>query len=669
MADEEKNKLKGMRKVNLTKKNLPVVILCVFGMLLLLMGIANHWYFRTVTFDYGNYNFAFRDYAHFRISPMPTYPGNFLQDHYSFLLMFFIPVYWLFTWLTGTYTLIVIQLAMVLVAAWYSWKMVTLKSDHWWLGAGVMVYYFLLLGRYTTFSCDVNLAVISACLIPPFLYAFEKKKYLTAGILLIVALLSRENIPVWFIFIFIVLIINHRKDKRAVQMSLAGMAVSLLYFILLFKVLIPGMENDDKQFTLFNYSALGAHPGEALVFVVNHPLETVKLFFVNHLDDPTGNGVKAEFYLVYLVSGGILLLLRPQYLIWFIPIVAQKVLNDSYIRWGISTYYSIEVVTLLPLSLFLVLASLKRKWLQASLALLACLAALGMTLYKLNPDHVKIRWTMNPAKERVYKKEFFTSHYNLREVHHLLSTIPANARVSTTDHFFSHLAYRDYIRLFPTVDSADYILVSVYDNNFMLSYQENEERRNSYLTSDEWEVTATSFPVFLLRKRELPHQGSGGICRSARSDTLRCDYESADTTRQMVLFDHGGIAEESKRISVEKARSGVHSLRLDGTDPYGKAVEFPDAPELEYVTVTVRTHSLSGQANLVATTGKDFYILNNKPSETDDQGWKKLELSFWVPQHVDNSRLIIYVWVTGTEPVWFDDLEIIKRFKPDDPSL
>lgn len=48
---------------------------------------------------------------------------------------------------------------------------------------------------------------------------------------------------------------------------------------------------------------------------------------------------------------------------------------------------------------------------------------------------------------------------------------------------------------------------------------------------------------------------------------------------------------------------------------------------------------------------------------------EKTGLSFWVPQHVDNSRLIIYVWVTGTEPVWFDDLEIIKRFKPDDPSL
>jgi len=175
-------------KLHIKKKHIPYFILLFFGLLLLFMGIANHYFFRTVTYDYGNYTFAFWDYSHFRISPMPTYPGNFLQDHFSFTLMYFIPGYWLLNWLTGTYILIIIQYSLIIVAAWFTWKLVLLKTENFWLGVGVLVYYFVLLGRFTTFSCDVNLAVMSACFIPVFLYVFEKKKYIAAFVILILSL-------------------------------------------------------------------------------------------------------------------------------------------------------------------------------------------------------------------------------------------------------------------------------------------------------------------------------------------------------------------------------------------------------------------------------------------------------------------------------------------------
>ena len=44
------------------KKNIPVFVLIFFGIILSTMGILNHYYFRTYTYDYGNYNFAFWDY-------------------------------------------------------------------------------------------------------------------------------------------------------------------------------------------------------------------------------------------------------------------------------------------------------------------------------------------------------------------------------------------------------------------------------------------------------------------------------------------------------------------------------------------------------------------------------------------------------------------------------
>lgn len=651
-------------KLKFHKKHLPIYILTVFGFLLFFMGIMNHYFFRTVTYDYGNYTFAFWDYSHFRISSMPTYPGNFLQDHFSFTLMYFIPVYWLLNWLTGTYTLIIIQYSLIMVAAWFTWKLVLLKTENFWLGVGVLVYYFVLLGRFTTFSCDVNLAVLSACFIPVFLYVFEKKKYVAAFVILILSLLSRENIPLWFIFIFIVLIIQHRKDKKAVLFSVAGIIISLLYFILLFKVFIPSIETDEKQFTLFNYSALGATPGEAFLFALKNPVETIKLFFINHLNDPAFDRVKAEFYIVYLISGGIVLLLRPQYFIWFIPIVAQKMLNDSYIRWGISTYYSIEVVTLLPLSVFLTLSSLKSKKLQNILTIIICVATLSMTIHKLDAVNVEIPWTLNPPKEKVYYRGFYQSAFNLKETHKLIKTIPPKAKVSASDHLLSHLAQRQSIYLFPDVKDAEYIIFSVYDNYFMLSHMENEKRRNEYLFSPDWEIVAKEFPVFLLKKKGTDvTENRHVVDLNFQKDTIFCGYEEVDSLNNVVFFNDSTPAVHIKKIDTNISKSGNASLMLDADNQYGTTVKFEDAEKLEYIYATVWYQSVADHANIVASCGSRFYYLNGKPEPETLESWKKLALGFWVPQHLDLDKLTIYLWNSGPEPVYFDELEIVKSFK------
>lgn len=491
-----------MTRIHISRAKIPVYLLIFFGALMFFMGIMNHYYFRTFVFDYGNYNFAFRDYAHFRQSPMPTYPGYFLQDHFSLLLLFLVPVYWLLNWLTGTYTLIIIQNALIIIAAWYTYRLIMLKSGNIWLGTAVIIYYFTLLGRYSTFAGDVNLAVMSACFIPVFLYYFEQRKYVISLVILLLSLLSRENIPIWFIFIFAVLLIRHHREKRAVAFSISGIVISVVYFILLFRVFIPGIENEDKQYTLFNYSALGPDPGNALLFVVSHPVETIKMFFVNHLGDPRYDRIKAEFYVVYLVSGGFVLLLRPRYLIWFIPIVAQKVLNDAPIRWGILTYYSIEVVTLLPLSVFLIISSLKSgKW-QTGIAIAVCIATISMTIYKLDRVHRVVPERFRSNKEKFYGRAFYQSPYDLKETHRILKSIPSHARVSASENFFPHLSQRKYIRYFPEVDDAEYIILSIYDKNIRYSEPECERETNRYLSSDEWEVIEKSFPVFLLKKKE-----------------------------------------------------------------------------------------------------------------------------------------------------------------------
>src|SRR6218665_3281533 len=144
----------------------PVLVLLLLGLGLIQLGIplANHYYLRTYAFDYTAYNFAFYDYAHFRISPCPIYlfpyAVTFLQDHFSITLMLFAPLYWLLGWLTGTYTLLIIQWAIVLMGARFTYKLILLKTDDNHLSLMGALYYFLLLGRYTFAAGDCNLAVM-----------------------------------------------------------------------------------------------------------------------------------------------------------------------------------------------------------------------------------------------------------------------------------------------------------------------------------------------------------------------------------------------------------------------------------------------------------------------------------------------------------------------------
>lgn len=650
-------------KIKIQRKHIPLLIVSFFGLLMFFIGIYNHYLFKTATWDYGNYNFAFWDYAHFRISPIPTFRGNFLQDHYSFTLMYFVPLYWLLNWLTHTYTLIIIQTSLIIVAAWYSYKIIRLKTDSIWLGAGMLVYYFVLLGRYTTFSCDVNLAVISACFIPIFLYYFKIKKYLVAGIILVLSLFSRENIPLWFIFIFIVLIIEHRKDRKAVIFSIAGIVISLIYFILLFKVLIPSIETPGVRFALFNYSALGATPGEAFLYIIKHPFDTIKLFFVNHLDDPSFDGLKAEFYWVYLVSGGFILFWRPQYFIWFLPVVMQKVLNDAPIRWSIATYYSIEVVTLLPVSVFLVISQIKIKSVRNGLVLIVCLATLSMTIHKMDAKNCRVSWMMKPYKEKFYDKRFYQAPFDISRVNKLLKLIPPTARVSASNSLLPHIAQRQFIYFFPNVADAEYIVFSVFDDHYLHSHKSNEESRNKYLSDAKWEVVASEYPVFLLKYNENPVSDVSVMDRIlSNSDTLYCDYERIDTLMGKVLFSNSMEAEYLRSVTDTIGLSGTHSLVLPVRYSYSMPILIADINQIRYMKLSVWAFCGKDEGHIIASCGADYFKVSYDPDSILPSGWQRLIMDFWVPSNIDTTNFYVSLGNNGSTPVFFDDLKIIKYF-------
>ena len=321
--------------LHLNWKTFSVILLVLFGALMIVIPVTNHYFFRTFAFYYGAYNFAFYDYAHFNISVNPVYMGaekTFFQDHLSFTLIFLAPLYWLLKWIFGTYTLLIIQSLFVIWGGWASWKLILEKTASHSLGFITLLLYFTLYGRYSSFAADCNLMIILSSFVPLFLLYFHRgKTWITVACFLFL-ILGRESMPLWTFFICLFLAIHYRKEREKVKLALILCLSSVSYFIFAFKVLIPAIENPEVPFNLFNYSNLGATPVEALAFIFTHPIDTLELLFVNTSGESYYDYVKSEFYFVYLLSGAALLIFRPYYLIPFIPLIAQKMFNDSPVR-------------------------------------------------------------------------------------------------------------------------------------------------------------------------------------------------------------------------------------------------------------------------------------------------------------------------------------------------
>ena len=275
------------------------ILFLFFSILHLLLPTLNHYFYRTYTYDYGVYNFAFYDYAHLQINPCPVYHNlhtvTFLQDHFSLSLMILSPLYWLLTPFAGTYSLLIIQWLCIVFGAFCTFQYVECKFRNYKLGLFAMVYYFLIFNRFSAYQSDCNLAIIGAALLPAFFYFFETKKTVPLVLVFSFLLFCREDFPLTLIFMCSFLMIINWKQKARLKFASLLLLISVSVLLTTFAYLIPLVENSEKRFSLFNYSILGETPSQAALFIIKYPVKALSYLFVNHREDSAWDGIKASF--------------------------------------------------------------------------------------------------------------------------------------------------------------------------------------------------------------------------------------------------------------------------------------------------------------------------------------------------------------------------------------
>lgn len=638
------------------------LIMVIFGGMFYTMVIANHYYFRAPAFDYGTYNFAFWDYAHLHSSVVPFYHpvenpyASFLQSHFSLILMYFVPVYWALNWLTGTYTLVIIQTTLMLWSAWALYRLIKLKTNDDWLGVIAVLYFFLLQGTYSAFTCDCTILTMVCCFVTPFLFYFESRKYLVAFILFILILFSREDMPLWCIFIFTLLLIWHWKDRKVVRYCMAGILTSIVYFIMVFKVFIPMCETNGSHYYLFQYSVLGATPWEALLHIIKHPIETFKIFYVNQLHDHIYDDVKKEFYMVYLISGGFLLFLRPQYFIWFIPVIAQKMFNDLWVRWSIYGYYAVPMAPILPISVFLIISIFKTKRVRYSLAGIVCILAFFVTRYTMNSRNLAMPW-ISTTKQNIFDPKFFNGGFDggfdAAKVHKNLELIPPDVKVCASTYILPHLAQRKDACLFPEVGDAEYIAIFTPNDYYPLGEEIYSNAVFRYLSNPSWGVIAYTPPFLLLKKN------SGNLKNNNFTDSLECGAEIISPDKLHFVTSGGELLDNADTRDSMVKHGGNYSIRLNKNRQYGFTYHGTKFKPGDLLKISVWKYpAYKDTGALVISCGKDFYRYVSGGDAKDSTGWIKLTMYLAVPE--DDKDFKIYAWNNTPADVWFDDIKIVR---------
>ena len=474
-------------------------IIVFFAVLYALISFVNHYTFRTFAWDLGINNNAIWDYSHFRWNNCMLIDGpqfeNILSDHLTFYPLFFSPFIHLF----GSYTMLVFQLLAILFGGLGVYKCTYLKTESEALSNLSLIAFFSMWGIFSALGFDYHDNVVAAMFVPWIYLYLLKEKMVPVLLFTLLVLIGKENMALWTVFIGIGFVLRYWKDAGKRKIGLVVSALGVLYFYLSVNVIIPAFSNAGRGYLHFNYAALGMNFKEAFIRLLTDPVYVVKLLWINHTGEIDAIGIKPELHEVFFLSGGILLLFRPAWMIMLIPIYAQKLFNDDFTKWGINSHYSIEFAPIIALGAFDVIGSwnksLKFKlWIGAIVALLV----LYMTISKI--DRRVSKWY---TKENVafYDHSHYDQQFNVPLLHETLKLIPDTASVTASEVLVPHLAFRETIYLYPLGPGTSYVALLDHDGTFPLNRQRIQEEIKKFRADSAWQTIYAQNQLYIFKRK------------------------------------------------------------------------------------------------------------------------------------------------------------------------
>lgn len=480
-----------MKELTLSKRQKNITLATVFtlaGVVYCLISLVNHYLFKTYALDLGLYTHAMYDFVHGRIDDCSMFKEttqSILGAHFDLYLLILSPLVFVF----GSYTLLIVQIAAVLLGGWGVYKLVRLYTDNGLLPIFASAVLFFCFGIIHVMSYDYHSNVLTAMMLPWLLYFIKKRQFWQSTLMVVLFVIGKENLSLWLLFIAIGLMWDYRKDKKTLWFLLGYALFGLTYFVIINMIVMPKIGGEG----ISRYHHLGNNYAEIALQLITHPGETLRILFTNTTAHPNINPRKAEFYFCALATGMLLTLLKPNYLFMLIPLVVQKMFSIDPMLWGISVHYNVEVMPVLVISAFMVIIKLKKTVHRLILASALLLSTVLTTFYTIGaPNSMVLFDQICVYQGRHYQQRKFDAQF----AHELIRQIPDDASVSAASMFVPHLALREKIYDLDNRPNphADYVLITQPYFDKIVYW------KKVFPDRDEYETVATDSTIYLLRR-------------------------------------------------------------------------------------------------------------------------------------------------------------------------
>ena len=371
---------------------------------------------------------------------------NLLGDHTHFILIFFAPFYWIYN---DSRTLLILQGIIAPLGALPIYWLSKEKFKSQFFALSLAFVYLTFVGFQTAMDWDFHEITVGTTFLSFMYYYYFKKRLKLFFLFMFLTLISKENLPIYIAFFGIYLVIF----KRDWRLGLTTIFLGGFSYWLFTAVVIPYFKHGP-----FGYEHLpkeiGVTTKDLLVASVTRPWVVLKTLFYPELKFKTTANLFGSYSFLSLFS--------PFTYLTYIPILAERFLNELTQRWLIRYQYSVSSDPILAygvifsLSNLLYLAKRFVKLNEKYIVWGAASVLLAANLFINIRTDAPIWRIINPNN---YKNE--TRFDKNKE---MLRMIPAGVSVQAQSVFVPHIGHRRKIDRYPywpeDGSNPDYIVMS-----------------------------------------------------------------------------------------------------------------------------------------------------------------------------------------------------------------
>ena len=399
--------------------------------------LARHNTFGTYAFDLGIHSQALASIARHGYPLVTLYgpqPVNQFGDHFA-------PIFYLLTPLSillrDARALLIVQTLLLASGVAPVYLLARSKLASVTLAVALAAAYLLFPALHGVNTFDFHEIALAVPLLLWSFYCLETGRFRLFGLFLALALFTKEEVALTGVAIGLYILLVQRQPRRGALV----MALSAAYFLLVTALIMPALGGgaDVGRFEGLAVDGFGGFAGVAMTLFTN-PVYTFSYLFL----DPDKLLFLAQLLLPLL---GIPLLAGAGPWIVALPGFATLLLSSYRPQYLLDTHYSAIVIPSLFFLAVLGLARVERRRRAAALPLAAGLLAASLVM------NWQFGWLGGKLFHGIPRPT-----ERQRAIAALIDAIPPEASVSTLSRFVPHLASREQIYLYPTVNDAETIL-------------------------------------------------------------------------------------------------------------------------------------------------------------------------------------------------------------------